>query len=172
MRSAWSCGFAILRYGTRAEPAVEPATLLAGRRPLLAKAVTVTRAGAAALFVFAVGAGLGHRGSLFDLMAAFITRVVVQVNPWPKPILKARRHGDSAMVFPKTGKLLLGATDQRFAACFHDGQQNLIEQEVATRVGQRVFGIERAKKAVDVRSWELISWTLKGRVSPIACRYH
>jgi hypothetical protein len=46
------------------------------------------------------------------------------------------------------GALLLGETDRaigmmrRFAACFHDvRQQDLIEHEVVTLVGQRVFGI-------------------------------
>ena len=46
------------------------------------------------------------------------------------------------------GALLLGATDRaigmmdRFAACFHDVRcQELIEHEVVTLVGQRVFGI-------------------------------
>ena len=46
------------------------------------------------------------------------------------------------------GALLLGATDRaiglirRFAACFHDERrQDLIEHEVATLVGQRVFAI-------------------------------
>ena len=46
------------------------------------------------------------------------------------------------------GGLLLGATDRaigmvdRFAACFHDERRpDLIEHEVATLVGQRVFGI-------------------------------
>ena len=44
--------------------------------------------------------------------------------------------------------MLLGATDRaiglidRFAACFHDARrQELIEHEVATRIGQRVFGL-------------------------------
>lgn len=46
------------------------------------------------------------------------------------------------------GALLLGATDRairlvdRFAACFTDGRNaGLIEHEVRTLVGQRVFGI-------------------------------
>jgi hypothetical protein len=45
-------------------------------------------------------------------------------------------------------RLLLGETDRAigmmrpFAACFHDvRQQDLIEHEVVTLVGQRVFGI-------------------------------
>src|SRR3954451_14010350 len=46
------------------------------------------------------------------------------------------------------GALLLGASDRainligRFAACFRDGRRSdLVEHEVRTRVGQRVFGI-------------------------------
>jgi hypothetical protein len=45
---------------------------LAGHRPLLAKAVTVTRAGAAPLLVFTVGAGLCHRRDLSMQMAFLI----------------------------------------------------------------------------------------------------
>jgi Transposase DDE domain group 1 len=55
---------------------------------------------------------------------------------------------DAGMVTSDAGALLLGATDRvigmigRFAACFHDERRpELIEHEVATLVGQRVFGI-------------------------------
>jgi len=55
---------------------------------------------------------------------------------------------DAGLVTSDAGALLLGATDRaigmmrRFAACFHDERrQDLIEHEVATLVGQRVFGI-------------------------------
>jgi hypothetical protein len=55
---------------------------------------------------------------------------------------------DAGMVTSDAGALLLGATDraikmmERFASCFHDGRRSeLIEHEVATLVGQRVFGI-------------------------------
>jgi Transposase DDE domain group 1 len=55
---------------------------------------------------------------------------------------------DGGLVTSDAGALLLGATDRaigmidRFAACFHDERrQDLIEHEVATLVGQRVFGI-------------------------------
>jgi hypothetical protein len=55
---------------------------------------------------------------------------------------------DAGMVTSDAGALLLGATDRaigmigRFAACFHDERRaDLIEHEVATLVGQRVFGI-------------------------------
>jgi DDE family transposase len=55
---------------------------------------------------------------------------------------------DAGLVTSDAGALLLGATDRaigmmgRFAACFHDERRpNLIEHEVATLVGQRVFGI-------------------------------
>ena len=55
---------------------------------------------------------------------------------------------DAGLVTSDAGGLFLGATDDaigmmgRFAACFHDERRpELIEHEVATLVGQRVFGI-------------------------------
>ena len=55
---------------------------------------------------------------------------------------------DGGLVTSDAGALLLGATDRainlvrRFGACFHDERRaDLIEHEVATLVGQRVFGI-------------------------------
>src|SRR3954462_543200 len=55
---------------------------------------------------------------------------------------------DGGAVTSDAGALLLGAADRainlvgRFAACFADGRRSeLIEHEVATLVGQRVFGI-------------------------------
>src|SRR3954470_4904591 len=55
---------------------------------------------------------------------------------------------DAGLVTSDAGALLLGATDRaidlidRFAACFHDARRpDLIEHEVATLVGQRVFAI-------------------------------
>src|SRR5712691_869367 len=55
---------------------------------------------------------------------------------------------DGGAITSDAGALLLGATDHaikltdRFAACFHDvRRQYLIEHEVVTLVGQRVFGI-------------------------------
>ena len=55
---------------------------------------------------------------------------------------------DGGLVTSDAGALLLGATDRaiglidRFAACFHDERRaDLIEHEVVTLVGQRVFGI-------------------------------
>ena len=55
---------------------------------------------------------------------------------------------DGGAITSDAGALLLGATDrairltERFAACFHDvRRQDLIEHEVVTLVGQRVFGI-------------------------------
>src|SRR2546427_7328811 len=55
---------------------------------------------------------------------------------------------DAGLVTSDAGALLLGATDRaikmmdRFASCFHDvRRRELIEHEVATLVGQRVFGI-------------------------------
>src|ERR1700748_957715 len=55
---------------------------------------------------------------------------------------------DAGLVTSDAGVLLLGATDRairmmdRYAACFHDERHpQWIEHEVATLVGQRVFGI-------------------------------
>jgi hypothetical protein len=55
---------------------------------------------------------------------------------------------DAGLVTSEAGALLLGATDRaigmmgRLAACFHDvRRQNLIEHEVKTLLGQRVFAI-------------------------------
>jgi Transposase DDE domain group 1 len=55
---------------------------------------------------------------------------------------------DGGAITSDAGGLLLGAADhairltERFAACFHDTRRrHLIEHEVATLVGQRVFGI-------------------------------
>lgn len=55
---------------------------------------------------------------------------------------------DAGAITSDAGALLLGATDRairmmdRFASCFHDVRcQELIEHEVVTLVGQRVFGI-------------------------------
>src|ERR1700759_417713 len=55
---------------------------------------------------------------------------------------------DAGLVTSDAGALLLGATDRairmmdRFALCFHDERRpEYIEHEVATLVGQRVFGI-------------------------------
>ena len=55
---------------------------------------------------------------------------------------------DGGNITSDAGGLLLGATDRairlvdRFAACFQDSRcQDLIEHEVATLVGQRIFGI-------------------------------
>src|SRR5260370_9969399 len=55
---------------------------------------------------------------------------------------------DAGAISSDAGALLLGATDHairmtgRFASCFHDvRRQELIEHEVVTLIGQRVFGI-------------------------------
>jgi hypothetical protein len=55
---------------------------------------------------------------------------------------------DAGLVTSDAGALLLGATDRainlmdRFSSCFHDERRaEWIEHEVATLVGQRVFGI-------------------------------
>ena len=55
---------------------------------------------------------------------------------------------DGGAITSDAGALLLGAADRatglidRFAACFHDERcQELVEHQVATLIGQRVFGI-------------------------------
>jgi hypothetical protein len=55
---------------------------------------------------------------------------------------------DGGLVTSDAGALLLGTTDRairmmdRFALCFHDERRpEYIEHEIATLVGQRVFGI-------------------------------
>ena len=55
---------------------------------------------------------------------------------------------DGGAITSDAGALLLGAADhalkltEQFAACFHDERrQHLIEHEVVTLLGQRVFGI-------------------------------
>ena len=55
---------------------------------------------------------------------------------------------DGGMVMSDAGSLLLGAADraigmiERFAGCFSDHRHaNFVEHEVATLLGQRVFGI-------------------------------
>lgn len=60
---------------------------------------------------------------------------------------------DGGQITSDAGALLLGATDRaiqlidRFAACFRDARQpHLIEHEVATLVGQRVFGLALAMR--------------------------
>jgi Transposase DDE domain group 1 len=60
---------------------------------------------------------------------------------------------DVGAVTSDAGALLLGATDSaikmmdRFAACFHDERRrDLIEHEVVTLVGQRVFGSRLAMR--------------------------
>jgi hypothetical protein len=51
---------------------MEPTPRLAGHGPLLAKAVAVTHAGAAALLIFPMRAGLCHRRDLSMQMAFLI----------------------------------------------------------------------------------------------------
>ena len=54
---------------------------------------------------------------------------------------------DGGAITSDAGALLLGAADRaiglidRFAGCFHDERCPELEHEVATLVGQRVFGI-------------------------------
>jgi hypothetical protein len=96
-------GLAFLRYGACAEPSMEPTPRLAGHRPLAAEAMTVAHAGVAALFVFAMRAGLCHRRDLFDADGL--------------PHIASRRVSESrvpkANLPGETGTLLLGATDRR-----------------------------------------------------------
>src|SRR5437016_14572786 len=69
---------------------------------------------------------------------------------------------DAGLVTSDAGVLLLGATDRairmmdRFASCFHDERHpQWIEHEVATLVGQRVFGIRSEERRVgkECRAW-------------------
>jgi hypothetical protein len=60
---------------------------------------------------------------------------------------------DAGLVTSDAGALLLKATDEaiglmgRFAGCFHDERRpELIEHEVATLVGQRVFAIALGRR--------------------------
>src|SRR5438876_6347099 len=92
---------------------------------------------------------------------------------------------DGGLVSSDAGALLLGATDRaiglidRFAACFHDERrEDLIEHEVATLVGQRVFGIALGYEVLNdhdelrhdpllaVLSGKLAAW--RGDCAPVA----
>jgi DDE family transposase len=60
---------------------------------------------------------------------------------------------DGGAISSDAGALLLGATDcvigmmDRFASCFHDVRRpGLIEHQVVTLVGQRVFGLRLATR--------------------------
>jgi hypothetical protein len=64
-------GLAILCYGACAAPAMEPTPRLAGHRPLPAKTVAVTCAGAATLPIFPVRTGFHHRRDL-SMQIAFL----------------------------------------------------------------------------------------------------
>jgi hypothetical protein len=64
-------GLAVLCYGARAAPAVEPTPRLAGHGPLTAEAAAVAYAGAAPLLVFATRTGLCHRRDL-SMQLAFL----------------------------------------------------------------------------------------------------
>src|SRR5215467_5142322 len=64
---------------------------------------------------------------------------------------------DGGRMTSDAGALLLGATDraiglvERFAACFTDGRApQLVEHEVSTLVGQRIFGI-----ALVMKTWSI-----------------
>jgi Transposase DDE domain group 1 len=74
---------------------------------------------------------------------------------------------DGGAITSDAGALLLGAADRavglidRFAACFHDERcQELVEHQVATLIGQRVFGIALGYEDLNdhddlrtIRSW-------------------
>ena len=73
-----------------------------------------------------------------------VSRNRLILAPWKAAVWKR----DGGLVTSDAGGLLLGATDRairmmdRFALCFHDERRpEYIEHEVATLVGQRVFGI-------------------------------
>ena len=67
---------------------------------------------------------------------------------------------DGGSISSDAGGLLLGATDRairlvdRFAACFRDGRRaDLVEHEVRTLVGQRVFGLARGYEDLVDHDW-------------------
>src|SRR3954468_2965395 len=68
---------------------------------------------------------------------------------------------DGGALTSDAGALLLGASDRainligRFAACFTDGRRSdLVEHEVRTLVGQRVFGIALGYEDLNmIRPW-------------------
>src|SRR4249920_4046843 len=75
------------------------------------------------------------------------TRRVARTSYFARPSSR-RATFDAGAITSDAGALLLGATDRairmmdRLASCFHDVRcPKLIEHEVATLVGQRVFGI-------------------------------
>jgi hypothetical protein len=64
------------------------------------------------------------------------------------------------LIASDAGALALGATDRairmldQFASCFHDERYpQWIEHEVATLIGQRVFGIAQASVAAMPKNW-------------------
>jgi hypothetical protein len=81
---------------------------------------------------------------------------------------------DAGAITSDAGALLLGAADRaikmmgRFAACFHDERRKeLIEHEVVTLVGQRVFGIalgyEDLNDHDELRNDPLMCWRASSR---------
>jgi hypothetical protein len=76
---------------------------------------------------------------------------VARLERRPRRLCRSRRNKrvfDGGRMTSDAGALRLGATDraiglvERFAACFTDGRAaELVEHEVGTLVGQRVFGI-------------------------------
>ena len=83
---------------------------------------------------------------------------------------------DGGVTTSDAGALLLGATDRairlvsRFAGCFKDGRmKELVEHEVATLVGQRVFGLAMGYEDLNdhdtaraaIRSWRCFPASLQ-----------
>ena len=85
---------------------------------------------------------------------------------------------DGGAITSDAGALLLGATDRavglvgRFAACFRDARMTeRVEHDVATLVGQRVFGIALARMvAAEARPAKSSSWhsLMRFSISPRA----
>jgi hypothetical protein len=73
-----------------------------------------------------------------------VAQISLNLHPWKD----AKSAFDAGPITSDAGALLLGATDRaigmmkRFASCFDDRRRpDLIEHEVPTLAGQRVFGI-------------------------------
>ncbi|MEA2816240.1 MAG: hypothetical protein QOI93_3937, partial [Rhodospirillaceae bacterium] len=67
---------------------------------------------------------------------------------------------DGGTISSDAGAVLLGATDravglvERFAGCFRDGRRaDLVEHEVRTLVGQRVFGLALGYEDLNDHDW-------------------
>ena len=93
-----------------------------------------------------IGAGINENDCAATIFRRFAERPDAdRVSPGGRAVVAAF---DAGAITSDAGALLLGATDRairmmdRLASCFHDVRcPELIEHEVATLVGQRVFGI-------------------------------